>query len=162
MTQCIAVISADKEIAELCGEFSDLQLVGFFDPASAAAISGISHLGADSNWESVRAACPGLKVVVALDPPMVKQRAVEFFGLQNLATLISEHAFVSASASIGTGCILQRGVSVMADARIGLACKINLNASVHHDCVVGDFCTIAPGAMLLGYVLVDAGAGRLT
>ena len=156
MSMFIAVVSADKEIAELCADIEGVSVVGFFDPAPDVHVRGISHLGGDTEWATASARFPGLMLALALDPPAVKERAARYFGLGNLAKVISPHAYVSPSATVGEGCILQRGVSVMADASLGIACKVNLNATVHHDSVVGDYCTLAPGATLLGYVTVGA------
>jgi sugar O-acyltransferase (sialic acid O-acetyltransferase NeuD family) len=153
MSAPLAVISADKEIVELARELG-FEIVGFFDPNAEAKINGSANLGGDDRWAALKAKLPGLRVALALDPPAIKRRALEHYGLDALMTLKSSHGHVSTSARIGAGTIVQRNAAVMADARVGVACKINVGATVHHDCAVGDCCTIAPRASLLGYVEV--------
>ncbi|MEZ5618802.1 MAG: acetyltransferase [Rhodocyclaceae bacterium] len=165
MVQPIALISADKEIAELSRNVQDAALIGFFDPREDAVCFGLMHLGPDSNWSAIRNRFPGLRVVLALDLPARKIKAIATYGNDALYTLIAAEAHISATACIGRGCIVQRGVAIMADARIGQACKINLNATVHHDSVIGDYCTLAPGVQILGGVQIGnnvfIGAGAI-
>jgi sugar O-acyltransferase (sialic acid O-acetyltransferase NeuD family) len=151
MSVPLAVISADKEIVELARELG-FEVVGFFDPSGQAKVSGAANLGGDENWAALKAKLATLRVVLALDPPAIKRRALERYGADALMTLKSAQGHVSPSAQIGAGTIVQRGAAVMADARVGIACKINVGATVHHDCVIGDCCTIAPRASLLGFV----------
>lgn len=153
MSRPVAILSADKEIVELARELG-FEVAGFFDPNPAAVAVGAAHLGGDENWAQVGARIPGLRVVLAMDPPARKRRALAQFGAAAFTSLVSADAFVSPTARVGAACIIQRGASVMADARIGDACKINGGATVHHDCEVGDCCTLAPGSRLLGFVSV--------
>lgn len=153
MNPPLAVVSADKEIIELARELG-FEVVGFFDSDPDARALDVDHLGSDERWAAAKEKAPGLRVALALDPTAVKRRALERYGIDSLATLISAQCHVSPTASIGPGCIVQRNAAVMADARIGVACKINVGAVIHHDCIVGDCCTIAPRASLLGFVQV--------
>ncbi|MCB4756444.1 MAG: acetyltransferase [Elusimicrobia bacterium] len=161
----LAIVSGDKEIIELANECGGYDVVGVFDPDAQADLHGTKALGPDSEWEKVRKANPALKVALALDPTALKEKAARHFGLESLATLVSPEAYVSPTAEVGNGCLLQRGVKIMAKARVGRGCKINVNAVVHHDCVVGDFCTLAPGSQLLGTVKLETrvyvGAGAI-
>jgi UDP-perosamine 4-acetyltransferase len=153
MTRTVAILSADKEIVELARELG-FEVAGFFDPNPGATAAGAKHLGPDDQWSTQRQRIPGLQVVLAMDPPERKRRALAHYGEQAFAALVSAQAFVSPSARIGAGCVIQRGASVMAEARIGKACKVNGGATVHHDCEVGECCTLAPGSRLLGAVKV--------
>lgn len=100
---------------------------------------------------------PDLRVVLAIDPPTTRRRLVDFFGLENLETVVSTNAFVSPTAELGAGSILQHGVYVGRNSRLETCVKVNVGAQIHHDCRVGAFATIAPGARLLG--CVEAGPG---
>jgi UDP-perosamine 4-acetyltransferase len=153
MSRTVAVLSADKEIVELARALG-FEVAGFFDPNPGATAVGAMHLGPDDQWSVQRQRIPGLKVVLAMDPPARKRRALAHYGADAFAALVSVDAFVSPSAHVGAGCVIQRGASIMAEARIGDACKVNGGATVHHDCEVGDCCTLAPGSRLLGAVKV--------
>lgn len=165
MDKPIALISADKEIAELSRNIPRAALIGFFDPRDGAVCLGLPHLGPDRNWTTIKEKFPGLQVVLALDAPAGKIRAIATFGRDALFTLIATDAHISGTAKIGHGCVVQQGVSIMADASVGQACKINLNATVHHDSIIGDHCTLAPGAQILGGVRIGnevfVGAGAI-
>jgi acetyltransferase EpsM len=161
----VLVISADKEIIELIKETGAFKILGIMDRFKKSDVLGYPILGEDSAWQKINKKFPNLKVILAVDPTERKKRLAFYYGIKSLATLISDDAYISASAVLGEGCILQRGVKIMSSVKIGIACKINVNAVVHHDTVVGDFCTLAPGSMLLGGVKVEdnvfVGAGAI-
>ena len=161
----LAVVSCDKEILELANESSGFQVVGFFDSNPSVSFGKNRHLGPDESWLSVKKNRPGLKAIIALDPPEVKARLLEHYGEAHMASLRSKNAFLSKTAQVGPGAIIQQGVRVLAAARIGKACKLNINVVVHHDSQVGDCCTLAPGSQLLGRVVLEdqvfVGAGAI-
>lgn len=164
MTPCV-IISSDKEIIELAMELSRFKLVGILDPRADASALGIPVLGIDRDWPRIKGELPGLKVILAVDPTGLKERLANHFGFENLLTLISSDSYISPSAVVSNGSLVQRGVKIMSEASIGTACKINVGATVHHDSRVGDFCTLAPGCQLLGSVIlgnrVFVGAGAI-
>lgn len=69
---------------------------------------------------------------------------------QDLATLISRHALVSASAHLGLGVQIMPNAVVNAAARIGDGAIINTNALVEHDCRIGRYAHISTGVALGG------------
>ncbi len=161
----LVMVSLDPDPLDLVEDMEEFELVGVFDANPDCDTGGVSHLGPDENWEDLRARLPGLAVAMALDPTGVKAARVALFGRDNLATVIAPDAWVSPKASLGPGCIVQRGAKILRNARLGSACKVNVDAAVHHDCDVGDCCTLAPGARLLGSVAIGdrvyVGAGAL-
>lgn len=76
----------------------------------------------------------------------------------DFATVISSSAYVSPSASIGTGTVIMPRSVVGAEACIGKGAIINTASSVDHDTLIEDFVHIAPGCHLAGKVRVDRGA----
>lgn len=164
MTAAI-IVSADKEIIELARECGSIELLGILDPKTLTTILGLSVLGDDYLWLELKQKHHDLKAILAVDPPGLKARLATHYGISHLATLISAEAYVSPTASIGDGCLVQRGAKIMTEANIGKACKLNINAVIHHDARVGDYCTMAPGSQLLGSVKVEdrvfVGAGAI-
>ena len=103
----------------------------------------------------MRAARPGLEVLLTVDSPAGRRRLVDHYGADAVVGVVSPAAHVAAGAMVGAGSLVQRGVTVMTDARVGRACKLNVNATMHHDSRVGDFCTLASGSLLLTAVTVE-------
>ncbi|MBI1776631.1 MAG: hypothetical protein HYR63_14900 [Proteobacteria bacterium] len=150
--QTIAMVGVDKDLIDLIQSMPRFIFHGVFDKHPAADALGTAHLGDDDNWPGYLAAHPGLKVLMAIDPPKIKATLVAAYGLANLASLVATGAYVSVNARLGAGVIVQRGVNVLPDVDIGAAVKLNVGVSVHHDCRIGDYCTLAPGSRLLGAV----------
>ena len=73
-------------------------------------------------------------------------------------TLVHTQSTIGEDVEIGSGTCLAPGAIVTATARIGSHCILNVKASVSHDCVIGDFVNINPAATLCGSVTVGEGA----
>ena len=161
----IAIVCTEKEVIELAASCPNVNVAGIFDLNPEADVLSFPLLGRDEDWEEVRKRLPDLKVVIAVDLPKLKEKLVSHYGLDSLASLVAPDAFISASASMHVGHLVQRGAKILAKAKIGVCCKINTDVTVHHDCVVGDYCTLAPGSRLLGGVklgqCVFVGAGAV-
>lgn len=154
MKKQIVIVSADSEIVELARD-AGFDVLGFFDPKQLDDCLKAKRLGDDSDWHEMFSQNQNLRVALAVDIPETRRKLWSHYGPQNIETLISKHAIVSASAKLGAGILVQHGCKVMATASVGDGCKINVNATIHHGCSVGNFCTIAPGAQLLGNVSVE-------
>lgn len=149
----IAVVSADKEIIELCKEYG-YEVIGFFDRNENAKAFSVPCLGPDDAWHMWKEKYQDLKVALAVDPTFLKEKLAYYYGLEALETVISHGAYISPTALVGKGCLVSQGVKIFSDARVGKGCKINVNAVIHHDSLVGDFCTLAPGCQILGAVTI--------
>ncbi len=161
----VAVVSADKEIIELIEESRTFDIIGIIDTCKDADTLGYPLLGQDSVWPQVSKKYTGLKIILAIDPTEKKRRLAFYYGIKYLASLISKDAYISRSATLKEGCLVQQGAKIMSSVKIGIACKVNVNAVIHHDTIVGDFCTLAPGSMLLGAAKIEdnvfVGAGAI-
>ncbi len=164
-TRRVVVVSLDKDVLDMLEGCRDLQVLGFLDLDPSAADEHLPNLGADSHFETLLAREPGLKAVLAVDPPELRERLAADYGHDALYTAVSPLARVSKHARIGAGTIVQCGTYVSRDVVIGLACKLNVAAAVHHDCRIGDYVTLAPGALILGTVYIGnrtyVGAGAI-
>ncbi len=148
----IVLISMDPDAIDLLAESSHFKVVGVIDKKRPADLRGLTYLGKDEDGLKFLKKNRSSRAALALDPPALRKKLTASFGLEKLETVVSQECFVSSSAYIGRGSILQKGVKVMNKVRLGWACKLNVDAVVHHDGVVGDFCTLAPGSRLLGNV----------
>jgi len=70
-------------------------------------------------------------------------------------TLVHPSCVVSASARLGTGCILFPRATVNGGAMIGDGTILNTGAIVEHDGVVGPYCNLGPGFVSGGRVRLD-------
>ena len=161
----IALISLDWDAIDLVEHCVGFELFGVFDTNPEAALDDGVHLGGDDAWPKAQIEHPELRLGLVADPPSLKARLLEIYGREALATLVSPNAYVSASATLAAGCIVQRGVTVMPKVKVGLGCKLNINATLHHEVSVAELCTLAPGAQVLGRVSLErnvyVGAGAL-
>jgi sugar O-acyltransferase (sialic acid O-acetyltransferase NeuD family) len=148
------VVSLEPDILDLLGEHEDVEVLGFLDRSPASTDAMVPNLGPDEAWLSLRDRDRDLKAVLAVDPPQLRARLAAHYGLDRLTTIIAPTAFVSPTARVGGGSIVQRGVLVGRNAQLGIAVKLNCGAQVHHDATIGDFTTVAPGARILGNVRI--------
>ena len=152
----VVVVSLEPDVIDLISTEPVYEALGFLDRAGITDFS-LPNLGEDAAWFDLKRLHPDLRVVLAVDPPAMRRRLADFFGLENLETVVSTNAFVSAVVELGAGVILQRAAYVGRNSRLGACVKVNIGAQIHHDCRVGAFTTVAPGARLLGRV--EAGPG---
>jgi acetyltransferase EpsM len=152
----VIVVSLEPDVLDLLASYEEVKVLGFLDQSSASQDALVSNLGTDDAWQMFRDRDPALKVVLAIDPPGVRERLAAHYGLDRLKTIIAPSAFVSPTARVGLGSIVQRGVLVGRNTRLGTAVKLNCGAQLHHDATVGDFTTVAPGARVLGNVQIGS------
>lgn len=75
-----------------------------------------------------------------------------------LPALIHPFSNISATASLGSGVFINRGVCVNTAARIGDDVILNTGCIVEHECLIGNGAHIAPGAVLAGNVRIGPGS----
>ncbi|MDP1608995.1 MAG: hypothetical protein Q8L98_06755 [Chlamydiales bacterium] len=150
----LALVSLDWDAVDLIESLPQLDFIGIIDP-SPDGCCDIPYLGSDDSWEMLKQAQHDLKVILAVDPPSIKARLVKHYGQEALITIQSKDAYVSSRAKIGLGALIQRGVKIMPQVTIGPYCKINVQATIHHESSIGQCCTIAPGAQVLGNVIIE-------
>lgn len=132
---------------------------GFVDDNSALhgrSIHGFPVLGG-LDW---LVANPGVRVVVAIGNPRVKQAVVARISRATgiaFATLIHPLAWLGDDVQVGEGSIVCAGVRATCDIRIGSQVILNLDCTIGHDSVIEDFSTIAPSANISGSVHIGQG-----
>lgn len=138
------------ELCELCG----LRITGIIDKALTGSLCGYPILGSDADIEEIYAAYARTPVIIAPDMPSVRAGLFMLYKRVGFAisSLISPKAFISPSARLGEGCIIQSMCHVSSNAVLGMGVKMNTLANVMHDCNICDCVTIAPNAVILGGV----------
>ena len=145
------------------------RLLGFIDddPARAgSSVDGTVVIGGRDEFRRL----PTAAVVVCTGRPddyVSRMRIVAELGLPvaRYATIVHPTAAVSASSSLGPGCVLLAHVALTASVRVGAHVAIMPQVVLTHDDVVEDFATLASGVRLGGSVHVGRaaylGAGAL-
>ena len=110
-------------------------------------------LGRFSDCEKISAEFDA--VIVAIGNAETRRRYAEM--LPNLVSLISSRAYVSPSAAVGPGCIIEPLVSVGAGTVLGKGCILSSGAVLNHDSVVGDYCHINCNATVAARSAVPPG-----
>jgi sugar O-acyltransferase (sialic acid O-acetyltransferase NeuD family) len=152
----VIVVSLEPDVLDLLGSCADVEVLGFLDQSAASRDMLVPNLGTDEAWQALRDRNPAVKAVLAIDPPPIRERLAAHYGLERVMTIVAPTAFVSPTARVGHGSIVQRGVLVGRNARLGTAVKLNCGVQIHHDATIGDFTTIAPGARILGNVHIGS------
>lgn len=150
----VLIVGAFHEMIELC-EDSGFEIIGLIDNAIMTSdYYGYPVLGTDEDAGLLHEKYPMCSVVITPDSPAVRKRLAKQYASLGFefATIVHPSAMISKTARIGQGSVIQRGVNVSSNTSIGRFCKLNTYANIMHDNHVGDFSTIAPNAVLLGYV----------
>jgi sugar O-acyltransferase (sialic acid O-acetyltransferase NeuD family) len=138
------------------------RLLGYLDDDPArhgTIVAGTAILGG----RDVLRQRPEASVAVCTGRPgdyVSRMRIVGELGLppERYATIVHPSAAVSASSSLGPGCVLLAQVALTAEVRVGAHVAIMPHVTLTHDDVIGDFVTIASGARLGGGVRVEQAA----
>ena len=135
-----------KELAEDCG----YDEIAFLDDSNPIAIGLLSEAGKFRDIYE--------EIVIAIGNPEKREKLVEEVEpLFHLATLIHPNAYVSRSAVIGNGCIVEFGAIIHAASRLGKACIINAGAVVNHNSIVGDFSQVDCNAIVAARTVLPQG-----
>ena len=66
----------------------------------------------------------------------------------SVPTFVHPRAYVSPTATVGTGSVVLPMAVVNTGVTVGMGCIINIGALIDHDCVIGDGAHLAPGAIV--------------
>lgn len=144
-----------KEIAESLGCF---EKIAFVDDNATATPNGIEVIGKISDIGEL--ATDYHNIVVAIGMSEVRLGLIQKFEEElpcRIATLVSPRAYVSPTAQIGKGSIIEPMATVHTGCVIGTGCIISAGAVVNHVSVCCDGVHIDCNATVEGYSLVPKG-----
>lgn len=72
--------------------------------------------------------------------------------------LIHPTAYISPSATIGTGTVVAPHATIHTNVNIGKGCIVSINAVIDHDVKIGDFCHINSGAICMAGTQLESRA----
>jgi len=154
MREDLILVGADIEIIELITSLGLYNIVGIIDNKKRKEYFDIPALGSDSDIHTIHRQYSKTKITITIDDPILRGELYKLYKSVgfSFATLVSPDASVSSYSEIHEGVIIQKGVNIGPLVEIGLCSKININSNIMHDGLIGNFCTIAPSAVILGYV----------
>lgn len=144
-----------KEIAESMGCF---EKIAFLDDGADEAPDGTPVIGTTNDLASLSKEYAN--AVVAIGDPGVRQRLLDRIKretLMRIATLVSPRAYVSPSAQIGKGCILEPMAVVHTGCILGKGCLVCAGAVVNHASLCGDCVQVDCNATVAGNTVVQSG-----
>ena len=121
-------------------------------------IMGYDIIGGDDDIAKYAATCRFVVTLGSIENParrIALHQAIEAAGGE-LATIVSPHAHVARTATLGPGTVVLNFANVNADAQVGASCIINTGANIEHGASVGDFTHVSTGAIVNGDVKVGA------
>lgn len=161
MNQNLLIIGAGiyglvaKEIAESMGCFLQID---FVDDGAKKTPDGTPVIG--TTHDLVALSRGYANVVVAIGNPEARQKLICFIEeetLLRLVPLISPRAYVSPSAQIGKGCIVEPMAVVHTGCVLGKGSLICAGAVVNHGAMCGDCVQVDCNAVVAGNTVVPGG-----
>lgn len=100
-----------------------------------------------------------IPVTLGVANSYTKLKAIKDFDISNLEfiNIINRTSFISSTAILGKGLLINNFATIGAHAQIGNFVNISNRASVNHHSVIEDFASINPGVNLAGNVYVGRG-----
>lgn len=138
-------------VRELAEDMCCFDLIDFLDDNSEIAVGKISdYLIFKEKYNSA---------VVAIGNPVVRERLVSMLEDAGylIADIISTDAYVSASAVLGKGVIIEPMAVLQKGAHVGKASIISSGAVLRHDSYVGSFCHCDCGSVIMSNSTVPDG-----
>lgn len=123
-----------KEVAEAMSCFDKIEFLDDHSEIAIGKLNDIDNITYDAAF-------------VAIGNPSIRLQYLD--RIKKTATLIHPNAFVSPSASIGEGCIIEAGAVISADAKIGKGTIVMANAVVGHNATVGNYCQLKYNCTIL-------------
>lgn len=156
MNNSIIIVGGFHEIIELAEEIN-AKIIGLIDNSRIGNYFNYPVLGTDDDIDKVYNQNGSVPVVITPDKPSLREKL--YLKYQNkgfsFASLVSNQAKLSLSATFEQGTIIQAGVNVSSEVTVGEFVKLNSCCNIMHNVVVGDFTTIAPNAVILGNVKIS-------
>lgn len=147
--QRVILVGGFSELFELC-ELCGYTVFGYVD--SEKRNDEYNYLGDDSVVLNHSEKYNEFPVIISPDNPQVRKELFDQYSKKGfkIISLISPNAYISESAQIGEGCIIQSFCNVSCNSIIGKGVRLNTYANVMHDVSIDDFSIIAPNAVILG------------
>ena len=137
---------------------NDLEVIGFLDdnPENYASYKlSAPLLGGVTDHKLI----PGSTYIMGIGSPEIRRFFVDWFLKDGavFTSMIHRTAYISPSATIGTGVVIGPHVNIGPNVQVGDFTLINSRCSLGHDTVVGGFNVISPNVCFSGFTKVGFG-----
>ena len=153
----IIIIGYDPEIIEMINNCDGFSIKGFVDLDNKENnVYNLNYLGNDEMFSEKYLLYKDCELVITIDDTSKRKslfQRYKNFGF-SFATIISKKANISKYCKMNEGCIVQDLVNISYNVNLQLNVKVNTAANIMHDVKVESHSTIAPNAVLLGYVKI--------
>lgn len=147
-----------RSLLDIAGD--NYKATGYVAPHASSA-DGTTHLrwlGDDRTLKSATLGEGTMTIIstgVAADGNLnLRRKLIEMHSALPFATVISAHAIISGSTTLGAGSAVFHGAIINTGTQIGRHCVVNTAAVVEHDCTLGENVFVGPGAVLCGGVTI--------
>lgn len=137
-----------KEVAEATQRY---ELIDFIDDNSKQAVGNVSD--AEELHSEYDSAFVGIGNNSLREKMIAKLERIGYI----IPVLIHPSAYVSESAEIGEGSVIEPRAIVNANVKIGRGCIISVGAIIDHDVVIGDYVHANSGSIVCDSKRVDKG-----
>ena len=153
--KAIILVGGFHEMIELC-EQCKVRIVGIFDNDRRGEFMNYKILGSDLDAKNNADQYKQFPIILSPDKPSLREKLFHFYeeAGYSFEGLVSPTAQISRTAHIDPLAVIQHGVNVSSNATIGRFVKLNSLCNIMHDSLVDDFTTVAPNAVVLGYVKI--------
>ena len=148
-------------IKELAQEIGSFEKVDFLDDTFGLPLTeGNYHeasIGKLEDYESFR--CDYSYAIASVEDPTMRSewtKKLEESGYC-VPILVSPHAYVSPSAQLNRGCVVEPLAGINANSIVGIGTFIAMGAVVDHNSFVGDYCNIGCNAVIMSGALLSVG-----
>ncbi|HNR09454.1 MAG TPA: acetyltransferase [Saprospiraceae bacterium] len=98
------------------------------------------------------------RFILGVGDPLIREKFFRHFTAlaAHPHALISKHALISPfEVVLGQGLNIMANAYISASVSIGDGCLVNAQAHMHHGSRIGRFCTLSPGCKVLGQAIID-------
>lgn len=158
MNDKVILVGGFVEIIELC-ENINIEIIGIIDPIYKHNYLGYPIIGTDLNVKKIKRVYSEIPLTITPDKPDLREKLSVLYMKHGFKfkTLISNQAYISKSALIGSGVVIQNAANISSEVQIGDFVKVNSCANIMHNVDIGQNTTIAPNAVILGYSTIGSG-----
>lgn len=136
-----------REIVESMELFNTIEFLDDNNPSAVGKLDDYKKLSGEYSC-----------AVVAIGDPEIRLKLIGELGAAgyDVITLIHDKAYISPSAKIGQGSIIEPMAVIHTDVNVGTGCIISAGTIINHNSVIGDGCHIDCGTVIGARTTVPA------
>lgn len=144
--------------SEIAMEMGCFEKIDFVDDTRASTPNGIEVIGTIKKLDEI--ACNYSNIIVAIGDPEVRLRLLKQIEEETpycIVTLVSPRAYISSSAQVMPGCVIEPMAVLHTGCVVAKGCFVSAGAVVNHCTMLCDGVHVDCNATVVGNTLVPAG-----